>query len=451
MSKARTGVRRMSRVETRAKWKALARRVRQLWGRLPADTVPERIERYTSLDNQLDIEAEAVVTELENDYTKVLVKPKQQRNTLEVALEWHRQREAWLREELAEGERKLAMFVARFSHAVEQLVKIRSGRWKSTVAIALALACDFPLTYLALSFVMPDLGTGTGLPGVIAWVLSNAALVAAVSITWGLALVTKSCGREAAWAFCPLVRNPAERGELDSSSDPAELAPMVYSDRTRRSHRIAFAALAATLFALIGGLVLLREPALMLLGSLSGGSDIGGLAGSEASQQTPGGTGLLLGLLAVSSFPLIVAAWVSYLREAPLPNRLAALTDDVATARNALIKVMKTRGATEAELANVGATTNVILAERDTRQVLARLVPHLGHEVMVEALPELFGAASTTPHPMRWPAEKLASRFPAGTEVVSEWFPVKPDPRTVKITTPSTNGSRPAPAGGEAT
>ena len=89
MGNARTGVRRMSRVETRAKWKALARRVRQLWGRLPADTVPERIERYTSLDNQLDIEAEAVVTELENDCVKALSKPTQQRNTLEAALELH--------------------------------------------------------------------------------------------------------------------------------------------------------------------------------------------------------------------------------------------------------------------------------------------------------------------------------------------------------------------------
>jgi hypothetical protein len=426
----------MSRAQTWTKWRSLGRRARQLWERASSpDEAPERIEYYTAIDHQEAIEAEGVVTRLEADAHQALSKPKKKRNGLEVKLESKRQHEAWDKARLDRAERQFVEFVKRFPHVPEQLVKLHAGRWKFAVTIVLALASEFALTYIGVSYIAPNISATAGLPPVITWALSNMALVATLGITWAAGLVTKSCGQEAAWGFNPLVRGPTERDQEDSpggDGQPATPPAVVYSDRSQQSHRVAFGMLAAALLGLIVGLVLLRTPALALLGSLSGGSEIGGVAGSQASQKSSDGTLLVVGLLAVSTFPLFAAGWVSYLRESPLPNRLAALTDDVVAARKRLVKTMKTRGATEGDLANVGITMNTIIAERDANQILARLVPHLGHEIMVEALPELFGVVTTEPHELHWPADKLGSRYPSRDEVASEWFPVKPDPAVAR-------------------
>lgn len=418
----------MSRIETWTKRKALTRRIRQLWQRLPRGSVPERVERYTALDNALDIEAEALVVEIENASTQALAKPKQKRNKLEAALALDRLRESWRREEVCEAEERLAAFRSRFGHAVEQLTKIRAA-WAVAGMIVVAVLCDFPLTYLGLSFITPDVGSVTGLPGPVGWLLSNLALIAAVGVTLAIALTTKACGREAAWASHPAIRDLTQRA-------PEEGKPVIYSDWTRRSHRIAFGVLTVALVAVVVGLVLLREPAITLLASLTGGGGAAsGVAAPEAAQDSPSGAALIAGLLAVSGFPLIVAAWLSYLRESPLRERLAALEKDVASARAKLADAIEARRATEAELANLGVVINAILAERDMGQVVARLTPHLGHEVMVEAQPELFGAVSGSPHPLRWPAEKLAGPFPQRNAAASEWFVATPE------SAPSTNGS----------
>jgi Mn-dependent DtxR family transcriptional regulator len=73
---------------------------------------------------------------------------------------------------------------------------------------------------------------------------------------------------------------------------------------------------------------------------------------------------------------------------------------------------MENRAATEVEIANVGILMNVIRLQTCTNQILARLMPHMAHEVMVEALPELFGIVSTEPHGFQWPTDQLAFAQP---------------------------------------
>jgi hypothetical protein len=422
------GVRRLSRVKTWALWRSLGRRANQLWERMsPSGDVPERNGLHTAIDGQLAVEAEANVTEIENGSVQALRKPKRKRNKREAKLELQRHQEAKAKERFTKAEEALEGFLARFPHAVEQLVKHRASRWKFAITVVLALAGESALTYLAMSYIAPNVGENTGLPPVVTWALSNLSLIGTVSIVWASGLLTKSAGREAAWAFNGLTAAIKEYAEeMHPAGARGPLA--VYSDRSRLSHQVAFGAITALLLGLIVGLVLLREPALALLGNLSGGSHVGGLAGANAKREGTDGTLLFVGLFLVSVVPLFAAGWVSYLRESPLANCLAALTKDAGEAHKALVRIMKGRGATEAEIANVGVGINATLAERDANQVLARLVPHMGHEVMVEAQPELFGAVSTEPHPLLKPAGELGSPFPRGGDVAQERFPTKPDP-----------------------
>lgn len=445
INQAKKRVRRMGRARTETKWRLLARRIRRL-GRAcnSPDEVPKRVESYTAIDNQSAIESEALVNEIEADGENALVKPKEQRNRLEAKLEPDRQRERWARERLERAEKHFLEFLSRFPHAVEQLVKVRASRWKFLVLVTLALLTDAALNYLAMSYVAPNLGPTTALPGIVLWLLGNMALISTVGITVAAGVMTKNAGREAAWGLNPLVRGPTDLdvGALvsteskDSATEDAQILAVVYSDRARRSHRVAFGVLVAALVGLVVGLVILREPALGLLGSMSGGSDVGGIAGSDASQEGSGGIRLTIGLFVVSTFPLLAAGYVSFLRESPLPNRLAALTDDVVEARKALIAAMAARGASQVEIANVGITMNIIRTETRTNAVLARLMPHMGHEIMVEALPERFGIASTGPNAFQWAADKLASEGPKKGDVEQERLSAEPEPDTGHPTAP---------------
>lgn len=454
INKTKKRVRRMGRARTETKWRLLARRIRRL-GRAcnSPDEVPKRVESYTAIDNQSAIDSEALVNEIEADGENALVKPKEQRNRLEAKLKPDRRTERWARERLERAEKHFLEFVSRFPHAVEQLAKVHASGWKFLVLVTLALLTDAALNYLAMSYIAPNLGTTTALPGIVLWLLGNMALISTVGITVAAGVMTKNAGREAAWGLNPLVRGPTDLdvGELvsteseGSATEGAQIPAVVYSDRARRSHRVAFGVLVTALVGLVVGLVILREPALGLLGSMAGGSDVGGIAGSDASQESSGGIRLTIGLFVVSAFPLLAAGYVSFLRESPLPNRLAALTDDVVDARKALIAAMTTRGASEVEIANVGITMNVIRTETRTNAVLARLMPHMGHEIMVEALPELFGIASTGPNAFQWSADKLASEQPNAGEVEQERLSAEAEPDAERPAAPPESTEYDAP------
>jgi hypothetical protein len=436
-------VRRAGSFRSRSNRRSLERRIRRLGNGHTAASAPPRVEKFTAVDEQETITSEGIVHERDVDAQRKLGRPQKKIARLIGKLDEAREHAGNAAKEYAAAVEARVDFAARFARAAELLAKRREAAWKYLAAIVLGLSASAALDYLALSYLAPDLGPSTSLPGAVNWMLENLAVIGTVCVASVEALTVKYAGREAAWGFSPFVRDPTADGEPDAGPGSAEgdAGPVVFSDRTTRSHKIACVGLILALVGVIVALVALRELALNLLNGLSsGGSAVSGLAAPQASSQpTSGGTTEAIGLFVITAVPLLAAGWAAYLRESPLVSSLADLTKAEKAKYEALKKAIKRRNRIEAKLVKLGITVDLIEAERDVDQHLARLAPRLAHAVMVEAHPELFGVVTDEEPPFLWPTDDLATPYPRRRWDIFDWLSRKGS-KPPKPETASTNG-----------
>jgi hypothetical protein len=407
--------RRTGEIRARHDLRSIVRRGRAL---AAAEETP-LAEKYTAIDRRITIEAVGTEVDLGADRRRQEAKVKKKIARVAAKVERARMAETEQGQAYEDARRRHLSFRGRFPAAVELLARPREKGWKFLLPVACAIGVNFALDYPVMELLAPSVGAA-GFPFPVDWILRNFPLVGTTSIAVAEAAMVAYAGKEAAWAWSPLPAEAAGPGEADEGSARG----VVHSDRGRLAHRVGFVVLGLALSALLVALVALRVRALGLLAGLGGGGEATGIAGSLATTApSQGGLGESLELLVIAGFPLLVAGWAAYLHESPLASSLADLARAESRASGKLASATRKRGALEARLVGLGEDLELVDDRCEADQFLARLFPHMVHEVLVEASPEFHGVVSDRPHPLLWRIEEPAGdrRRSDIAEILARW------------------------------